>query len=165
MNRNWPEKYSHAFNGILGDRVKRAESRQIARDFIEKYKDRPDVFRIIAAITSAINQDKSAQLKSIRSFSRLMKVKNALSKANVLHFVNGRNDAWSLNADWLDHIDMGKDKEGNFHLISRPYGLCLTLENLDQFKTLIENGMSVCIGADLVHFPNWTIEIEVRPSP
>ena len=151
MNNHW--------KNIIGD--KDIESLQIVDSLFQKYKDHKNVFRILAALQSRINEYQSEPMKSVRSFRGQKDFKTALEIADVFSLIGNRSNAYVWNGAWLDHIEMSKDSDGRLHLIGRPYGLNIDLKVLDQFKKMTENSLNVHIGADRVHFPGWTIEIDV----
>lgn len=137
------------------------ESFRIVDTLFEDIKDNKSVFRILAALQSRVNEYHAPPMKHIKTFRGQKDIKDALENAGVISLFNGRPDAFTCNAGWLDHFEIGKDSKDKFHLIGRPYGLFLDLKTLDQFKKMIEAGLSVCIGADRTHFPGWTVEIDV----
>lgn len=146
------------WKNIIG---KDLDSLQIVDELFDTYKDHKNVFRILAALQSRVNEYRTPSMKKWGTFRGQRDIKEALENAGVVSFPRGRPDSFLCNAGWLDHWETGKDSKDRFHLIGRPYGLCLDLDTLDQFKKMIDCGLSICIGADMVHFPGWTIEVDV----
>jgi hypothetical protein len=121
------------------------ESLRIVDEMFEKCKDHQDVEKILAALVSRVHEYRTEPMKFVKSFRGQKDIAAALDKADVVTFPSGRYDSFYRYSRLLDHLELGKDQNGHFHVVGRPYGLSLDLKTLDQFRTLIENGLSVTL--------------------
>jgi hypothetical protein len=153
----------HDWKNIITDKTPEGkQATRIADELFEKYKDNDYFFRILSALMARYHEYTSAPsliVKPTRSLRTQKDIALAMEKSGVMSFRHG--SVAGRNNDLLDHMDMGKDAKGEFHVVGRPYGLHLDLETLDRLRTLVENGMHIAISADMVHFPGWTIEIDM----
>lgn len=147
---------SEQWRNILGHDDK--ESIVLFNKIYEELKDNPMQERILEALISRLFTERVAPLKPRKSFRGHSELMNALADAKML---TKYQSTWAYYmTTLLDHVET-VEKGKAMHIISRPYGVIIDQDVIDQLQALVNAGINVHFNADCEYYPGHTIEIDI----
>lgn len=147
---------SEQWSGIL--RQDDMEAIELFNKIYDEIKDNPAQERILEALISRLFTEHVPPLKPRKSFRGHSEFMKALIDAKMIRVDFGTWTYYLMNL--LDHFEL-VEKDGAMHLISRPYGVIIDQDVIDQLQALVNAGINVHFNADCEYYPGHTIEIDI----